>query len=699
MKTENLSTLQLNLLSNEQFKNALNNEKIDPNAFYLTPEENLFIRYAYDAEPTELFDTWAEGMSYIGFAYAEEAPTSYADYSWSLFVGSDGKEGQPGQSVHIRYSEYEDGTGFTDTWSVGQNYIGFAIGTEAPTVKENYTWCLFISNIRYTETIVLTVDGWNENKQTVAVAAVAENTTITASPAAETRDEYLDCGVVLVSAEAGNVTFECHHTPTKNVNIELIIIEPNGVYLPPEDNDYSWNDITDKPFYDNYVEETFTATFDGDKTDKIVFEDGRASYVWVSEKTIEDTSSIVSSSAIGMMGGVEQSLAIPNSMWEDISYALNGVPAVGAVYDPTNSICIAVSLNQPMYTYPAGIYVLAEDDAYVTSFTCTIGQGDIKRLDPKYLPEGGVGYEKVISSTNTITHDGRIDTEKDVYYEDIDIRLVKVSDHTPTLAQLRQGGTIVTHYGADETIEFGPEDIISRGYTLMIGFHVVVVTDLSATNPIPLLEKGIYFGNYSNPGSEEIGNHVKSLTLNGYSFEEKEICPIDPKFLPEGGFGYEVRRYEDADTLDYDPSFSNITHKWNGMNFRLVSKQLPTEADLNNSKLKFYPVGQDFSEFDVVGTEDTIIVLATWDTSPEGYPEMIPLITVVYQAGYNEFPEKGIYFPDPVYHSFSFSLTIPGYGKFGVEIHKIDPKFLPDTLATKADIQAYIDEAILNGAW
>lgn len=33
------------------------------------------------------------------------------------------------------------------------------------------------------------------------------------------------------------------------------------------------------------------------------------------------------------------------------------------------------------------------------------------------------------------------------------------------------------------------------------------------------------------------------------------------------------------------------------------------------------------------------------------------------------------------------------------EIKKIDEKYLPDTVATKSDIQTYIDNAILNGAW
>ena len=49
----------------------------------------------------------------------------------------------PGDSVYVRYSANADGTDFTDTWSVGQTYVGFATASSAPTNKENYTWCLF----------------------------------------------------------------------------------------------------------------------------------------------------------------------------------------------------------------------------------------------------------------------------------------------------------------------------------------------------------------------------------------------------------------------------------------------------------------------------------------------------------------------------------------------------------------------------
>ena len=44
----------------------------------------------------------------------------------------------------VRYSAYADGTNFTETWSSGKNYIGFAIANTAPTDKSEYTWCRFV---------------------------------------------------------------------------------------------------------------------------------------------------------------------------------------------------------------------------------------------------------------------------------------------------------------------------------------------------------------------------------------------------------------------------------------------------------------------------------------------------------------------------------------------------------------------------
>ena len=44
------------------------------------------------------------------------------------------------KSAFIRYSANADGTDFTEEWSEGQNYIGFATGQTAPTDKSGYEW-------------------------------------------------------------------------------------------------------------------------------------------------------------------------------------------------------------------------------------------------------------------------------------------------------------------------------------------------------------------------------------------------------------------------------------------------------------------------------------------------------------------------------------------------------------------------------
>lgn len=46
-------------------------------------------------------------------------------------------------SYFIRYSAYADGTDFTDTWQHGQEYVGFAVGVQVPTLKTDYQWARF----------------------------------------------------------------------------------------------------------------------------------------------------------------------------------------------------------------------------------------------------------------------------------------------------------------------------------------------------------------------------------------------------------------------------------------------------------------------------------------------------------------------------------------------------------------------------
>ena len=61
------------------------------------------------------------------------------------------RKGDKGDNAFIRYSAYADGTDFTEEWSEGQTYVGFATGQTAPTEKEKYEWISLPNNRRLDE--------------------------------------------------------------------------------------------------------------------------------------------------------------------------------------------------------------------------------------------------------------------------------------------------------------------------------------------------------------------------------------------------------------------------------------------------------------------------------------------------------------------------------------------------------------------
>ena len=69
------------------------------------------------------------------------------EYDSVLELLDDYRNGRLGTSdIFIRYSEFDDGEGFTEKWSEGQKFIGFAVGREAPEEKSGYIWSLFAGN-------------------------------------------------------------------------------------------------------------------------------------------------------------------------------------------------------------------------------------------------------------------------------------------------------------------------------------------------------------------------------------------------------------------------------------------------------------------------------------------------------------------------------------------------------------------------
>lgn len=131
-----------------------------------------------------------------------------------------------GKNAFVRYSAYADGTDFTETWSAGQNYIGHAVGHDAPVNKEDYEWSLFVSNIRETVTVTLAAADWTNNQQTITTSDIGDNTTVFHTPQPNSHDAYIGAGIMLVSATSTSLTFTCATVPTVDIMIEVVLIDP-----------------------------------------------------------------------------------------------------------------------------------------------------------------------------------------------------------------------------------------------------------------------------------------------------------------------------------------------------------------------------------------------------------------------------------------------------------------------------------------
>lgn len=101
---------------------------------------SLFIRYSAYADGSNFTETWTQSQMYIGFAVGKSAPLTKDGYTWFKFIGRDAG------LLFIRYSEFADGTDFTETWSGTQIYVGLATANSEPMVKEDYTWSRFVGN-------------------------------------------------------------------------------------------------------------------------------------------------------------------------------------------------------------------------------------------------------------------------------------------------------------------------------------------------------------------------------------------------------------------------------------------------------------------------------------------------------------------------------------------------------------------------
>lgn len=287
--------------------------------------------------------------------------------------------------------------------------------------------------------------------------------------------------------------------------------------------------------------------------------------------------------------------------------------------------------------------------------------------------KGRTHYEE--SNQTVIEWDGdRTGHEVITIVEDI-AYAVRVSSLTPTIADVI-GGTVVLHDNNNpgEYLEeiLTEDNVLPGDYgCFMVGSTVIVVTDAPITiGGIAINSNGVYF-------MDSLDGTVKSLT-----YGSTVVHKLDPKFLPKGGVGYvdddlviissdidmdnadiayvdnEPMLYKISDVeLDYTDLFGGMIDATSG------EESLSAEINENNTEVVF------------LSDDCTVIVAA----------DLIPLYIVnVDNCTVDNtitFPKRGIYTLAELITSAKFKIT---YGSS--IIHKIDDKFIPDSVARKVDV-------------
>lgn len=198
----------------------------------------FYVRYSANANGNPMTTTPTDNSKYMGVAstISATAPTSNADYTWSLIKGADGQNGTPGTPgengqtsyLHIKYSE--DGETFTpadDTYALGEKpsaYIGQYVDfTQADSTNFNdYEWYKFtedidptlndlqnqidnnatIANNNYQDTLDK-MSGLATNESVLQITQAVETLTTSTEHSISVINETLENGVPKVRTEKG----------------------------------------------------------------------------------------------------------------------------------------------------------------------------------------------------------------------------------------------------------------------------------------------------------------------------------------------------------------------------------------------------------------------------------------------------------------------------------------------------------------
>jgi hypothetical protein len=168
------------------------------------------------------------------------------------------------------------------------------------------------------------------------------------------------------------------------------------------------------------------------------------------------------------------------------------------------------------------LWILADPDGSSTGVSTWVSQIEtetIVPIDPRVLPEGGVGY---IEQGRILTIDDAMDVVKGLGYY-VSVEAVDLSRVTK-VSRIENGE--LREYGSRDWLLYTEGPVTALIINRDDGTRLYLVL----SSPV-LIDDDIPVGTYL-VGDVESSDYTKSIEFG------EVIHPIDPKYLPEGGFGY-----------------------------------------------------------------------------------------------------------------------------------------------------------------
>lgn len=412
-------------------------------------------------------------------------------------------------------------------------------------------------------------------------------------------------------------------------------------------------------------------TFDGDISGKEMYE----GHVRISEEPIDlNLVESITASTITPEGELLETLT--KDKWSVLDEG-----SLQMIIPERGSTSIIISVHQPIQddasaVVARGVYVayFEEDNQDGTKFiayTSSIKMPEIVHgVDPKFLPEGGFGYtEKAVYAFD---YHGDINDPRLIYIDgDVAVKLsdsVVDLNNVSNISMTFDGNTQVV---TDELIVSQPTDTVQFLQINISGVLVSLISEQGSNAGLGSIGgPGLYVG----VPRIEVGEGVEWT----FSVEFKDTMHgIDPKYLPEDGFGYTTF---EPNVITFDGNSNGKTaFSYNDYSYMVkVADSISSLEDIIEIVVTLSSGGElriPVTPSDIGSIPPGKWIQTSWENLNIGRQPLVMLLNDYYdyEAGFYIWT-AGSGFPDSGYVS---KVIFKGE----IEIHhKISPKYLPEGL-------------------